>query len=236
MQNHDIIINNRIDVNGVSECRKTEGIGVRMDQDHKNSDSSPRAVTLPALAEQILRARDGSNDALSALQKTYRPLVDSLLALYSVGMNAQEKVDLREEAERAFIRAVIRYDLESTHITFGSYAKICIRNSLISACNELYELRRESVVALEDEELADDDDVPGDLADEENFRHLCRIVSAHLSEYENRIWWQYVMGVSVADIAKGLGRDERSVHNAIYRIRKKLRKRLTIDGEGAPEG
>ena len=135
---------------------------------------------------------------------------------------------MHEEAERAFLRAVTRYDLESPRITFGAFAKICMRNGLISARNELYEIRRETV-ALEDEELVDDGDVAAELADEENFRHLCRVVSGHLSDYENRIWWQYVMGVSVADIAKGLSRDERSVHNAIYRIRKKLRKRLTLD-------
>ena len=44
-----------------------------------------------------------------------------------------------------------------------------------------------------------------------------------LSELENRVWWQYVTGVPVADIARDLARDERSVHNAIYRIRRKLR-------------
>jgi RNA polymerase sporulation-specific sigma factor len=183
----------------------------------------------PALVDQLLRAREGSGEALTALQTAYRPLMDSMLSRYSVGMTDQERADMREEAERAFLRAVTRYDLESPRITFGAFAKICMRNGLISARNELYEMRRESMVALEDEELADDGDIAAELADEENFRHLCRVVSGHLSDYENRIWWQYVMGVSVADIAKGLGRDERSVHNAIYRIRKKLRKRLTLD-------
>ena len=64
------------------------------------------------------------------------------------------------------------------------------------------------------------------MVEDENFRQLCHTVRGHLSEFENRVWWQYVTGVSVSDIARGLGRDERSVHNAIYRIRKKLRERL----------
>jgi DNA-directed RNA polymerase specialized sigma24 family protein len=69
------------------------------------------------------------------------------------------------------------------------------------------------------------------VEEDERFDRLCRTVRGHLSDYENRVWWQYVTGVSVADIAEGLGRDERSVHNAIYRIRKKLREKLT-----PPEG
>ena len=188
----------------------------------------------PVLAEKINRARNGSREALMALQAAYRPLMDSLLAVYSQGMNDQERSDMREEADRAFLRAITRYDTESPRISFGAYAKICMRNGLISARNELYEIRREPVVAFPDEDLAADDDVAADLAEEEGFRNLCRVVRGHLSDFENRVWWQYVTGVSVADIAKDLGRDERSVHNAIYRIRKKLRERLTVSDEDSP--
>ena len=188
----------------------------------------------PVLAEKINRARNGSREALMALQAAYRPLMDSLLAVYSQGMNDQERSDMREEADRAFLRAITRYDTESPRISFGAYAKICMRNGLISARNELYEIRREPVVAFPDEDLAADDDVAADLAEEEGFRNLCRVVRGHLSDFENRVWWQYVTGVSVADIAKDLGRDERSIHNAIYRIRKKLRERLTVSDEDSP--
>lgn len=188
----------------------------------------------PELMAKINRARNGSREALLALQAAYRPLMDSLLAAYSQGMNDQEKADMREEAERAFLRAITRYDTESPRISFGAYAKICMRNGLISARNELYEIRREPVVAFPDEDVAADDDIAADLAEEEGFHNLCRIVREHLSDFENRVWWQYVTGVSVADIAKGLGRDERSVHNAIYRIRKKLRERLTASDGDSP--
>jgi DNA-directed RNA polymerase specialized sigma24 family protein len=67
------------------------------------------------------------------------------------------------------------------------------------------------------------------VEEDERFERLCRTVRGHLSDYENRVWWQYVAGVSVADIAEGLGKDERSVHNAIYRIRRKLREKLAPD-------
>lgn len=201
-------------------------------RDHNRQES---AYTLdPALMERINRARNGSLEALVALQSTYRPLMDSLLAVYSQGMNAQERSDMREEADRAFLRAITRYDTESPRISFGAYAKICMRNGLISARNELYEIRREPIVALPDEDLADDDDIAADLAEEEGFRNLCRVVRGHLSDFENRVWWQYVTGISVADIAKELGRDERSIHNAIYRIRKKLRARLTASDDDSP--
>ena len=209
-----------------------------MNESHNhNLKSSPYTHTPDSsLMEQIDRARNGSREALLTLQAVYRPLTDSLLATYSQGMNDQERTDMREEAERAFLRAVARYDTAAPRISFGAYAKICMRNGLISARNELYELRHESLVAYPEEELADDDDIAADLAEEESFRNLCRVVRGHLSDFENRVWWQYVTGVSVADIAKELGRDERSVHNAIYRIRKKLRARLTTRVGDSPLG
>ena len=91
--------------------------------------------------------------------------------------------------------------------------------------------RRVATVPLEEEisgKVTDPDtDLAGQLVEDERFGQLCRTVRGHLSDFENQVWWQYVTGVSVADIAEGLGRDERSVHNAIYRIRKKLREKLT---------
>ena len=204
-----------------------------MDENHDH-DRLPYMPD-PELTEKINRARNGSREALLELQAAYRPLMDSLLSTYSQGMNDQEKADMREEAERAFLRAITRYNTQAPPISFGAYAKICMRNGLISARNELYEIRREPVVAFPDEDLAADDDVAADLAEEEGFRNLCRVVRGHLSDFENRVWWQYVTGVSVADIAKDLGRDERSIHNAIYRIRKKLRERLTVSDEDSTQ-
>ena len=71
------------------------------------------------------------------------------------------------------------------------------------------------------------EDLAARLVEDESFRQLCRTVRGQLSDLENRVWWPYVTGVSVSEIARDLGRDERSVHNAIYRIRRKLRAHLS---------
>ena len=62
------------------------------------------------------------------------------------------------------------------------------------------------------------------LIEEENLRLLERKIQANLSPYESRVWWMYVSGMSAQDIAARIDTaDIRSVNNAIYRIRKKLR-------------
>ena len=186
----------------------------------------------PAVRELVHQAQAGSREAYLALLSKYRPLLESAVARFSVSdMTDQEQADLREEAERVFLSAVSTYDTEQECVDLGLYAKVCLRNGLLSAWRHMTSLRRVTPLPLEDgvsETVSDPDtDFTRQMQEEERFGQLCRTVSEHLSDFENQVWWQYVMGVSVATIAEGLGKDERAVHNAIYRIRKKLRERLT---------
>ncbi len=153
----------------------------------------------------------------------------SVARFSAADLTRQEKTDLFEEADRVFLDAISTYDCEQDAVDFGLYAKICLRNGLISEWRRM-ELRRrempmEDTTAVTDSMLLTDDPAVL-LTQEEDFRSLCRSVRSYLSEFENRVWWQYVTGVSVPDIACGLSCDERAVHNAIYRIRRKLRMKI----------
>ena len=138
---------------------------------------------------------------------------------------------MREEAERVFLCAISSFDTEQDAVDFGLYAKICLRNGLVSEWRNLQARRRVAALPLDDDLVEDPasggEDLSARLVEDESFRQLCRTIREHLSEFENRVWWPYVTGASVSEIARDLGRDERSVHNAIYRIRRKLRERLT---------
>lgn len=186
--------------------------------------------TDPAVRELVLSAQAGSREAYLTLLSKYRPLLESSVARFGAfEMTDQERADMWEEAERVFLGAVSTYDTDQEGVDLGLYAKICLRNGLVSEWRHLQTLRRVVSIPME-EELSADLTVPDparEMEEEERFSQLCRTVREQLSDFENRVWWQYVTGISVADIAEGLGRDERSVHNAIYRIRRKLREKLT---------
>ena len=197
----------------------------------KPEQDTPRLPD-PALRDLLLQAQAGSREAYLALCTKYRPLLESSVARFGPSeMTLQERADMREEAERVFLCAISSFDTEQEAVDFGLYAKICLRNGLISEWRHLSARRRVSAVPLDETigevGVTDGEDPAARMVEDENFRQLCRTVRGHLSDFENRVWWQYVTGVSVSDIARELGRDERSVHNAIYRIRRKLRERLT---------
>ena len=207
-----------------------------MKESNSPSPVQPAHRSDPAVRELVLQAQAGSREAYLSLLSKYRPLLESSVARFGASeMTDQERADMWEEAERVFLCAVSTFDTEQEGVDLGLYAKICLRNGLVSEWRHIQSRRRVATVPLGEEitgRVTDPDTDPArQMMEDERFGQLCRTVRGHLSDFENQVWWQYVTGVSVADIAEGLGRDERSVHTAIYRIRKKLREKLT-----PPEG
>lgn len=185
-----------------------------------------------SLVSLLLRAREGSQEACGFLRNRYRPLIDASVAHFTAeGMTMQEKADLREEAERIFLTAISTYDTDQDAVDFGLYAKICLRNGLVSEVRSQSARHKLGIVSLETEDVSDEVDPARDLVEEERFHKLYQMIRSSLSAFENEVWWRFVSGVSVKRIAEQVGKDERSVHNAIYRIRRKLRTLLLDEDE-----
>ena len=169
------------------------------------------------------RAKKGSAEACQLLRLRYRPLLESSISRFLTdGMTLQEKEDIREEAERIFLTAISTYDTEQDAVDFGLYAKICLRNGLVSEMRSLHARRRLDIVPMAEEPSIEEDPARHVLEDE-RFRKLSGMITAHLSPFENSVWWRFVAGTDVEEIAAQIGKNERAVHNAIYRIRRKLR-------------
>lgn len=175
----------------------------------------------------LLRAaKVGDADALAAILKAYAPLIESqVLALQNADADSDERDDLRQEAAMALCNAVEHYD-DAQNVSFGAFAKVCIHNRLTSYQRK--RLRRPPTVSLEQytDPVPLKEDPLQHLMEKDDFLALCRHIESILSPYENRIWWLYVSGQTASQIAGALEREERSVQNAIYRIRKKLRATL----------
>lgn len=181
------------------------------------------------LRDLIKNASDGSSDALTLLYEMYKPLIESEVKKHTApDMTDQDIDDLRQEAMICFCRSVCNYDYSEKGVEFGLYAKICIGNALVSFLRYYNRHKSNRVVSIEDARMIADKinspDPMEKLIEEESFRTLERKIQANLSPYESRVWWMYVSGMSAQEIATHLGDvDVRSVNNAVYRIRKKLR-------------
>ena len=180
----------------------------------KKNDQNAHAALIDA-------ARAGDESAFETLLEAYEPLIDTMSRSFANTADDSEcHEDLRQEACIAFYKAVQSYDNTQAEVSFGLYAKMCVRNRLISYTRKLR--RRESVLPLE-ERIKTEEDVAQGVVAEEAYMELYRRIEALLSPYENHVWWLYLSGQTTGAIAAQLGKDERSVQNAVYRIRKKLR-------------
>ena len=190
---------------------------------------------LPALLQA---AKNGDQAAFEALLDMYAPLIDSMARQFVNTLSmAFDREDLRQEAVLCFFHALMHFDQDKTAMPFGAYAKLCIRNGLISYWRA--QQKNGNTVLLEEEMLAatqPTEENPADtLIEEENYLALYQQVRRELSGYENRIWWMYLSGRTAKEIAAQLGKDEKSVQNAIYRIRRKLRAVIPNSNRHMPE-
>jgi RNA polymerase sporulation-specific sigma factor len=169
----------------------------------------------------INAVRAGNENAFEALLEAYEPLIDTMSRSFAnTAEDSESHEDLRQEACIALYKAVQTYDVTQNEISFGLYAKLCVRNRLVSYTRKLR--RREPILPLEERIKAQEDVTQGVVA-EEAYMELYRRIEAVLSPYENHVWWLYLSGQTAKNIALVLDTDEKSVQNAIYRIRRKLR-------------
>jgi RNA polymerase sporulation-specific sigma factor len=143
------------------------------------------------------------------------------------GLSANDKDDFRQEASVAFYNSVLTYDIGQSNVEFGLYAKICVCNALIS------QIRIAKRIPTEVQELSDNlilgeshEDLSSRIVEEERLSFLFKIIRNTLSKYEYRVWELYFSGCSTSEIAKRLNTDSKSISNAIYRIRVKLKESL----------
>ena len=174
----------------------------------------------------------GDSDAFSTLVDKYNPLLKKILDAYTTSEMSKEDIeDLGQEELIAFYRAIINFDREQQGVEFGLYAKICITNSMISFKRAAAKKPNESLVG--DEEMNSISDPDGEISKffemQESERELGEQIEKTLSEYENEVWSYYVNGYSSKEIATKLGSNEKSIDNAIFRIRKKLKTLLIAD-------
>ena len=174
----------------------------------------------------------GDSDAFTKLVDIYNPLLKKILNSYTTEEMSKEDVeDLSQEELIAFYRAVINFDGEQTDVEFGLYAKICITNSMISYKRAAAKKPNESLIG--DDEMNSITDPEGEVSKffemRESERELGEQIEKTLSAYENEVWSYYVNGASSREIAAKLNSNEKSIDNAIFRIRKKLKTLLIAD-------
>lgn len=194
--------------------------------------------------ELMMRLRDGEDGIIDFIMNKYKNLVRSKAkSMYILGADGD---DLIQEGMIGLFKAVRDFD-SGRDASFSTFADLCISRQMYTAVQasrrqkhiplntyiSLYETangnyeRSEDDMALVNILTLKSNQSPEEMViDKENVKQLERTIEKELSSFEKQVLDLYVTGMSYTQIARVLGRDEKSTDNALQRIKTKLKKAI----------
>lgn len=190
--------------------------------------------------ELILRLRDGDGRVMDFIMEKYKGLVRSKAkSMYLLGADGE---DLIQEGMIGLFKAVQNYDA-GRDASFYTFADLCVSRQMYTAVQASTRQKHaplnryislsggENRESGEKEPVFDLPDLleknPEELViDRENVELLEKIIEKELSGFEKQVFDLYLTGMGYGQIARVLGRDEKSADNALQRIKTKLRRAL----------
>ncbi|MCM1044698.1 MAG: RNA polymerase sporulation sigma factor SigH [Candidatus Gastranaerophilales bacterium] len=192
--------------------------------------------------ELILRLRDGESAVMDYICDKYKDLVR--VKAKSMFILGGDNEDLIQEGMIGLFKAVRDYD-SGRDASFHTFADLCISRQMYTAVqaskrqkhiplNTYVSLYGDSALQEESgqrnllESLVNQAELsPEDLfLDKERVKYLEDKIENELSAFEKQVLELYMTGMSYSQIAKVLGRDEKSTDNALQRLKGKIKKML----------
>lgn len=174
--------------------------------------------------ELIARIRSGEAGVTEYLLEKYKPLVKKQArTMYLMG---GENEDLIQEGMIGLFRAISTY--RQGEGSFYGFALLCVNRQMYTAVQASARKKHEPLnayVSLDEEPQMPLEDSPETmllLQEKEEKRE--DMIARHLSSLEKKVLALYLEGMSYGQIAEQIGRPEKSVDNAIQRLKKKLKK------------
>ena len=174
------------------------------------------------------RARSGDADALAGMVLELLPQIHRKAAVLARG--GMEPDDLAQEGAIGLLRALDRFD-PAHGVPFASFALICAERQMISALRRVRcESHSPAEPLLSIDELAQElpsGSVTGNpearLLMQERLRAVFRTAEERLTPFEKQVLAGFLRSASYRETAGRLGLSQKSVDNAMQRIRRKLR-------------
>ena len=179
-------------------------------------------------------AQNKQDSAMEYLLEKYKPLVRKRTnAMYLMG---GETEDLIQEGMIGLYKAIRTY--RPGESAFASYAQVCVNRQMYTAVQasgrKKHEPLNEYISLSEDLNLFLLDNPESRMIAQENMEKRYQLIDKQLSSMERQVLKLYLEGGSYEEIAEEMGRSEKSVDNAIQRLKKKLKKvEKSVDTQGA---
>ena len=192
--------------------------------------------------ELIERFCGGEQMIMDHLLEKYKKLVkNKAKSMYILGADSE---DLIQEGMIGLFKAIRNYDF-GRDASFYTFAELCISRQMYSAIRASKSQKQMSLntyislntmpfdsdgpenMTLADVMSSGESGDPEELfLDKERVEYLERKIEEELSDFEKQVLDLYLTGMSYSQIAKVLGRDDKSTDNALQRLKAKKRRLL----------
>ena len=196
--------------------------------------------------ELILRCQKGENAAMEEMLNRYKNMVRSkATALYLVGA---DKEDLIQEGMIGLFKAIREYKPEKNE-SFSAFAGLCVSRQMYTAIKYSNTKKNQPLNNYVSIDLVEGEEEVGrsgaaakkyesvdywqknpenSVINRERSVQLLEEVESHLSSMEQQVLAYYTAGFPYQQIAQLMGKEPKSIDNALQRIRKKLKTVLAI--------
>lgn len=194
--------------------------------------------------ELIDRIRQGESQITDYIMEKYKNLVrKKAKSMYILGADND---DLIQEGMIGLFKAVRDYDA-GRDASFYTFADLCVSrqmynavqasrrekhaplNSYISLYEDMAETEEDGAMELVNVIASNIETNPEQIfIDKENVAQIEAIIEKELSSFEKQVLDLYITGMAYSQIAKVLGRDEKSTDNALQRLKTKLRRAVNL--------
>ena len=197
--------------------------------------------------ELIVRYRDGDTDAMDFIFERYKHLVrKKAKAMFLAGGDNDYLI---QEGMIGLYKAIRDYNTDR-EASFATFASMCINRQMITAIKAATRQKHQplnSYISLNKPVFEEDSEETyldllqeGELLNpealligQENKNFLENQMEKNLSSFESRVLTLYLQGRSYFEIANMLDKPEKSIDNALQRVKKKLEKfvlKKNLDG------
>lgn len=200
------------------------------------------AVELKSLSDEKLveLSKSGNESATDFLIEKYKNFVKAKSRTYF--LIGADKEDIIQEGMIGLYKAIRDYNSQKL-ASFKNFADICVTRQIITAIKTATRQKHiplNSYISLNKPAYDDESErMMIDLVSEkenfnpeeimitkEHFDSMFKKMSTVLSDFEWRVMKLFLDGKSYSEIAKKLGKSEKSIDNALQRIKKKVEKHL----------
>ncbi|MCR5604142.1 MAG: RNA polymerase sporulation sigma factor SigH [Lachnospiraceae bacterium] len=190
--------------------------------------------------ELIVRLREGQTDITDYIMEKYKDLVK--IKARSMFILGADNDDLIQEGMIGLFKAIRDYDT-GRDASFYTFAELCISRQIYTAVqasrrqkhiplNNYISLYKNTSDNTDEDEKYLIDSLSSDggrspeemIIDRENVDILEQQIEESLSQFEKQVLDLYITGMSYVQIARVLGKDEKSTDNAIQRLKLKIKR------------